>query len=248
MSTRPPAAGPPNAATLSQSARPRPRLFLLCFCRAALLLVALPLSALIFCPSSTLACSLSWPAPTTPRFAPRATTVPEARRSLPRLAPSVRASPRGTACTGTLSCFAQSPNVAPVKGGFCGALALPGSIGPAACSAGTRCAAILAPAPPPVATYTCDKMPVPRRSPAAPALSASLYPPRLRPPYALILRRAVVHFVRSFTACWTQKRRSPAGLRRRKMERLPLWQVLPCALILSSQSTRPPQTHRRPLC
>lgn len=28
MSTRPPAAGPPNAATLSQSARPRPRLFL----------------------------------------------------------------------------------------------------------------------------------------------------------------------------------------------------------------------------
>lgn len=58
MSTRPPAAGPPNAATLSQSARPRPRLFLLCFCRAALLLVALPLSALIFCPSSPLACSL----------------------------------------------------------------------------------------------------------------------------------------------------------------------------------------------
>lgn len=44
MSTRPPAAGPPNAATLLRSARPRPRLFLLRFlprCFAARRLAAL---------------------------------------------------------------------------------------------------------------------------------------------------------------------------------------------------------------
>ena len=208
MSTRPLAAGPPNAATLLWSARPRPRLFLLYFCRAALLAVALPLSALISCPSYPFACSLSWQAPTALCFTPWATTFPAARRSLPRLAPSVRASPRGTACTGTLSCFAQAPNVVPAKGGFCGAPAPPGSIGPAACSADTRCAASGALLPPPVATYTCDKTPVPRRSPAAPALSVPLYPPRSRPPYALILPCPVAHFVRSLTARWTQKRRS----------------------------------------
>ena len=157
---------------------PGPVSFGCIFCRAALLAVALLLSGSISCPSSPLACSLFWHAPTAFRFAPWATTVPAARRSLPRLAPSVRASPRGTACTDTLSCSAQAPNVAPAKGGFCGAPALPGSIGPGACIAGTRCAAILAPAPPPVATYTYDKTPVLRRSPAAPALSVLWYLPR----------------------------------------------------------------------
>lgn len=40
-----------------------------------------------------------------------------------------------------------------------------------------------------------------------------------------------------------QKRRSPAGLRRiKKGERLPLWQVLPCALIPFFQSIRRRQT------
>ena len=202
------AAGPPKAAALSRSTHPGPVSFCCVFCRAALLLVALPLSALISCPSSPLACSLSWQSPTAFRFAPGATTVPAALRSLPRLALSVRVSPRGTACTGTLSCFVQAPNVVPVKGGFCDAPVLPGSIGPAACIADTRCAAIPAPPPLLVATYTCGKTPVLLRSPAAPVLSASWYPPRLRPPYALILPRAVVHFVRSFAACWTQKRRS----------------------------------------
>lgn len=197
MSTRPPAAGPPNAATLSQSARPRPRLFLfyvLPRCSAPRRSAA-PRSELL--PVLSSCSSLSRQPPAAFRSAPGATTVPEARRSLPRLAPSVRASPRGTACTGTLSCFAQAPNVVPVKGGFCGAPALPGSIGPSACIAGTRCAVILSPAPPPVATYTCGKTPVLRRSPAAPALSASWYPPRPRPPYAFILPPLVAHFVRS---------------------------------------------------
>ena len=184
--------------------------FCFMFCRAALLAVSLSLPALSSCPSSPLAFSLLLQSSTAFRFVPWVTTVPAARRSFPRLAPSVRASPRGTVCIGTLNCFAQAPNVAPVKGGFYGAPALPGSIGPAACSADTRCAASGALLPPPFATYTCGKTPVPRRSPAAPALSSSWYPPRLRPPYAFILPCLVAHFVRSFASRWTQKMRSPA--------------------------------------
>lgn len=178
MSTRPSAAGPAEGrralAICSPSA---PSLFVLCFaallcwpslCRSLVCVLARPLLLL----------ALSWQAPTALHFAPLATTVPAARRSSPRLAPSVRASPRGTACTGTLSCFAQALNVVPVKGGFYGAPVLPGSIGPAACSADTRYSASGALLPPPVATYTCGKTPAPLRSPAAPALSAFWCLPR----------------------------------------------------------------------
>ena len=187
---------------------PGPVFFCYCFAVRHGSTVALPLSSLSSCPSSPLACSLSWQTPTTLHFSLWATSVPVARRSLPRLAPSVRASPRGTACTGTLSCSAQAPNVAPAKGGFYDAPVRRGSTGPAACSAGTRCAASGALLLPPSATYTSGKTPVPRRSPADSALSASWYPPRPRPPYAFILPPLVALFVRSFAPFRTQKRRS----------------------------------------
>ena len=237
---------------------------------AALLLVAPLLPALSSCPSSPLACSLFRQAPTALRFVPGVTTVPVARRSLPRLAPPVRASPRGTACIGTPSCSVQAPNVVPVKGGFCGAPALPGSIGPAACIAGTRCAAFPAPSPPPVATYTSGKTPGPRRSPAAPALSAPWYPPRLRPPYAFILPCLVAHFVRSFALSGRKKgaavklhlvNKKISGRFRVRLSYIILsCLILPSSIYhsyfpttpphvkLSSQSTRPPQTRRWPLC
>ena len=58
------------------------------------------------------------------------------------------------------------------------------------------------------------------------------------------LNRTVLHLSRCTSA---SKKAQPRRTAPKKKKRLPLWQVLPCVLMLFSQSTRPPQTRRMSL-